>query len=176
MFLDLIFFMLLLTGIIKGYRKGLIIALFSIIAFIAGIATALKFSALASEKLSVQLPSLGKWLPFFSFMLVFIVVIIAINIGAKMLQKVVETLMLGWINRIGGIVFYVLIYCILFSVFLFYGTQMQLINQSYIANSQSYSRLYPLAPMIIDGIGDLIPLFKGAFAQLQDFFKNRPYK
>lgn len=56
MFLDLIFFMLLLTGIIKGYRKGLIIALFSIIAFIAGIAAALKFSAVASEKLAVQLP------------------------------------------------------------------------------------------------------------------------
>ncbi|MGB4884196.1 MAG: CvpA family protein [Ferruginibacter sp.] len=173
MFLDLIFFMLLLTGIIKGYRKGLIIALFSIISFIAGIAAALKFSAVASEKLAVQLPSLGKWLPFFSFMLVFIVVIIAINIGTKMLQTVVETLMLGWLNRIGGIVFYVMIYCILFSVFLFYGTQMHLINQSYIENSQSYSKLYPLAPMIIDGIGEVIPLFKGAFSQLQNFFQKQ---
>lgn len=173
MFLDLLFFILLISGIIKGYRKGLIIALFSVIAFIAGIAAALKFSAVASEKLAEHFTTLGKWLPLFSFLLVFIGVMIAINIIAKMLQNVVETLLLGWINRIGGMVFYVLLYCILFSVFLFYGTQMHIINASLIENSQCYSKLYPLAPTIIDAIGQVIPLFKGTFTQLQEFYQKQ---
>lgn len=175
MFLDLICFFFLLTGIVKGYRKGLIVALFSIIAFIAGIAAAIKFSAVASEKLAPHFSSLGKWLPLFSFLLVFILIVLAVNLLAKLLQTAVETLLLGWINRIGGMVFYVLIYCVFFSVLIFYATQMQLINSSYIENSQSYSILYPLAPGILDALGNVIPFFKGAIIQLQDFFQKQAF-
>jgi hypothetical protein len=52
---------------------------------------------------------------------------------------------------------------------------MQLINSSYIENSQSYSILYPLAPGILDALGNIIPFFKGAIMQLQDFFQKQAF-
>jgi len=51
MLIDLIFALLLVMAIIKGYQKGFIVAFFSIIAFIIGLAAALKLSAVVAEYL-----------------------------------------------------------------------------------------------------------------------------
>ena len=43
--IDIIFAILIVIAIFKGYRKGFIIAIFSVLAFILGLAAALKLSA-----------------------------------------------------------------------------------------------------------------------------------
>ena len=170
MAIDAFFLFLMIFACIKGYQKGLIIALFSIIAFIAGLAAALKLSAIVAAKLSVSTNVSAKWLPVISFVLVFLIVVLLVNLGSKMLQKSVELVMLGWVNRIGGIIFYALLYSIVLSIFLFYAVQLHLIKNDTITASQCYSFIKPLGPGIIDKLGIIIPFFKDMFSQLQHFF------
>lgn len=174
MIIDIVFLLLILLACVKGYSKGLIVALFSIVGFIAGLAAALKLSVYASEKLADTFNASGKWLPFISFLLVFIVVVLLVNLGARLIQKSVEMLMLGWLNRLGGIVLYVLLYSILFSIFLFYAVQLKLLSAETITASQVFPYIQPLGPMVMDSLGKVIPVFKDMFAQLQEFFEKVP--
>ena len=174
MFIDIVFLVLILLACVKGYSKGLIIALFSIVGFIAGLAAALKLSVYASEKLATTFNTSGKWLPFISFLLVFLVVIILVNLGAKLIQKSVEMLMLGWLNRLAGIVLYALLYSIFFSIFLFYAVQLKIISAETISASQVYPYIRPLGPLVMNSLGKVIPVFKDMFAQLEEFFGKVP--
>ncbi|MDB5203236.1 MAG: CvpA family protein [Ferruginibacter sp.] len=170
MLIDASFAILMVLAFIKGFRKGLIIALFSIAGFIIGLAAALKLSAVVAQKLSTSVTASGKWLPLLSFLLVFVAVLILVNLGARLIQKSLEMLMLGWANRVGGILLYALLYCILFSIFLFYAVQLQFLKPDTIAASQVYPYLQPLGPKVIDSLGTVIPFFKNMFADLQSFF------
>jgi membrane protein required for colicin V production len=174
MFIDIVFLLLILLACVKGYTKGLIIALFSIIGFIAGLAAALKLSVYASEKLSTTFNASGKWLPFISFILVFLVVVVLVNLGAKLIQKSVEMLMLGWLNRLGGIILYALLYSILFSIFLFYAVQLKIVSVNTVSASQVYPYIQPLGPWVMESLGKVIPAFKDMFTQLEEFFGKVP--
>jgi len=170
MLIDIIFAIIIVIACWKGFQKGLIVAVFSILAFIIGIAAALKLSSIVAGWLKNSMSISAKWLPFISFLVVFIVVVILVRLGAKLIQKTFETVMLGWANRLGGIVFYAILYIIIFSVFLFYAQQIQLLKPDTIAASQTYSFIQPWGPKVIDGFGKVIPIFKDMFADLETFF------
>ena len=170
MLIDILFAVLLLLACYKGYQKGLIVALFSMIAFIAGLAAALKLSTVVAARLSSSTNVSTKWLPAVSFMLVFLIVVLLVNLSANLLQKTADWAKLGWVNRLGGIVLFVALYCMVFSVFLFFAVQLHLLKSETIATSQCYSIIRPLGPGVIDKLGIIIPFFKDMFNQLQQFF------
>lgn len=82
--------------------------------------------------------------------------------------------MLGWVNRIAGLILYALLYSILFSIFLFYATQLHFIKTETIAASQAYPYLQPLGPKVINSLGTVIPFFKDMFSSLEQFFEKLP--
>src|SRR5689334_14494602 len=125
MIIDAAFIILIILASIKGLRKGLIIAVFSIIAFVAGLAAAMKLSAVVAARLSDSMSPSFKWLPLLSFLIVFLAVALLVRLGGKLIQKSFETLMLGWVNRIGGMLLYIALYTFIFSVFLFYAVQLR---------------------------------------------------
>jgi len=172
MIIDVVFAILMVLAIIKGYSKGVIIALFSLVGFIIGIAAALKLSATVSERFATALHTSSKWLPFISFIVVFIAVVLLVKLGAKILQKTVELVMLGWLNRLGGILFYGLLYTFILSVMLFYAVQLKLVSAPITQASVVYPYLSPLAPKVIDAMGEVLPIFKNLFAQLSSFFQK----
>jgi len=170
MLIDSIFAILLVLACIKGYSKGLIVALFSIIGFIVGLAAAIKLSSFVAEKLSASVNVSAKWLPFISFLLVFVAVILLINLGAKLIEKSVQMVMLGLVNRIGGIILYILLYSILLSIFLFYAIQLKFITTETVKASIIYPYIEFLGPKVINSLGVIVPWFKDMFTELQGFF------
>jgi membrane protein required for colicin V production len=172
MIIDIIFLILCVFAVIKGIRNGLIVGIFSLLAFIIGLAAALKLSVVASGYLADIIPINPKWMPLIAFALVFILFVILVRWVAGLIQKGIELAWLGWANKLGGILFYLIIYILIYSVLLFYFSQMRLINQSTIAESRTYEFIQPWGPRVINGFGKLIPLFKDMFADLQDFFER----
>ncbi|HMK03538.1 MAG TPA: CvpA family protein [Ferruginibacter sp.] len=170
MLIDLVFAVLMVIAIFKGYRKGLIVAVFSIIAFIIGLAAALKLSATVAEYLKESVNISSKWLPFIAFAIVFITVVILVRLGARLIEKGIQLVLLGWLNRIGGIIVYVVLYIIILSIFLFYAEKLHLIQPAAIHSSQTYSFVQPWGPKVIDGFGKVIPIFKDMFTELESFF------
>lgn len=153
----------------KGFSKGLVVAIFSFIGIIIGLAAAMKLSVLLAEYFTSRGVE-GKWVTLVSFVIVMFTVSILVRWLAKMIQKSVEFVMLGWINRLGGIAFYALLYLTLLSVVLFYLTRIGLISDTSIASSVTYPYVQPLGPYLIENIGKVIPVFKGMFNELTDFF------
>src|SRR5678815_1005879 len=119
MIIDIIFVILIVLALLQGYRRGLIVAVFSLVSIIVGLAAAIKLSAVVASHLGDTVKVSDKWLPVISFAIVFIVVVLLIRLGARAIQKLTEALMLGWLNRLGGIILYAVIYICLFSVLLF---------------------------------------------------------
>ena len=172
MLIDLIFAVLMVIACFKGYTRGLIIAVFSIIAFIIGLAAALKLSTVVADRMKDSVSVSAKWLPFISFVVVFFVVVLLVRWGGKLIEKSFQVIMLGWLNRIGGIIFFAALYIIIFSIFLFYAEKLQLIKPSVIQSSVTYNFVQPWGPKVIDGFGNIIPIFKDMFARLEEFFSG----
>jgi membrane protein required for colicin V production len=57
-----------------------------------------------------------------------------------------------------------------YSVILFYAEQVKLVQQETIEKSVTWSYIQPLGPKVINGFASVIPVFKGMFTELQDFF------
>lgn len=170
MIIDIIVVIILILAAIKGFRQGLIVALFSVIAFIVGLAAAIKLSVVVAGYIGQAVNVSDKWLPIISFAVVFLVVVILVRLGAKFIQKSVELAMLGWINRLGGILLYAALYVLIFSILLFYAEQLSLIKPETIKESVTYEYIQPWGPKLMDGLGKIIPVFKGMFEDLEDFF------
>lgn len=170
MIIDIVVAVILILAIIKGYRLGLIVALFSFLAFIIGLAAALKLSAVVADHLGKAIKVSDKWLPIISFAVVFLIVVLLVRLGAKFIQKTVELAMLGWVNRLGGILLYAGLYILIFSVLLFYADQLNFIKQETKTESVTYNYIQPWSPKLMDGLGKIIPIFKGMFQDLEDFF------
>ena len=128
MLIDIIAFVLLLLAVFKGLRKGFIVALFSFLAFFIGLAAALKLSAAMAVYIGGNVSVSQRWLPFLAFLVVFLIVVLLVRLGAKLLQGLVQTMMLGWLNRLGGVLLYALIYFFIYSILLFYATRLNLKN------------------------------------------------
>ncbi len=172
MLIDFTFAALLILAIIKGYQKGLILAIFSIIAFIIGLAAALKLSTAVAVYLKDSISVSAKWMPFIAFALVFLVVVLLVRLGAKLVEKTFQAVLLGWVNRIGGILLYAALYFIILSIFIFYAEKLQLLQPEAIKSSQTYPFIQPWGPKVMNGFGSLIPVFKDMFTELGDFFNS----
>jgi membrane protein required for colicin V production len=170
MILDLVFVVILIFAIVKGYRRGLIVGIFSFVAIIIGLAAAIKLSAVVADYIGKTVKISDQWLPLISFAVVFFIVVLLVRLGANAIQKTVETIMLGWVNRIGGIIFYMAIYITVFSVLLFYADQIKIIQPGTKEKSVTYSYVQPWGLKAINGIGSAVPAFKNMFADLEEFF------
>ncbi|HEV7782039.1 MAG TPA: CvpA family protein [Chitinophagaceae bacterium] len=172
MVLDLVFAIVLILAILKGYQRGLIVGLFSLVAVIIGLAAAIKLSAVVAGYIGKAVKVSEEWLPLISFAVVFLVVILLIRLGAKAIESAVEVALMGWVNKLGGIILYVAIYTIVFSVLLFYAEQMKLVQPEAIRKSLTYSYVQPWGPKAINAFGAVIPLFKDMFEDLEHFFDS----
>jgi len=170
MFIDVLCLLLLVIAFFKGLRNGLIIAIFSFLAFIIGLAAALKLSAVAAAYIGANTNIGQRWIPFLAFFAVFLIVVLLVRLGAKALEGVIQMAMLGWANKIGGVFFYAFLYLFIFSIIVFYADQLNLVKDETLAASVAYPFIKPIGPKLIDTVGFIVPVFKNMFSELQFFF------
>lgn len=170
MLIDIVFIVLMVMALVKGYRKGAIIAVFSLVALVAGLAAAIKLSVVTAAWMKDSLNIGAKWLPVIAFAVVFVAVLLLVRLAAGMLEKTAELVMLGWANKLAGILLYIALYTVMLSVLLFYAEKVELIASGTIAASKVYGYIQPWGPKAMNAIGELIPVFKDMFIQLEDFF------
>jgi membrane protein required for colicin V production len=176
MFIDIIVFVLLAIAIFKGLRKGLIVGIFSFLSIIIGLAAAIKLSAVAAAYLGDSVNISQRWLPVIAFGVVFIVVVLLVRLGAKALESITRIAMLGWLNGLGGVILFSLIYLFIFSIILFYANSLNLLSREAAQQSIAFPYLQPLGPKIINGLGSVLPFFKNMFVELSSFFENLSHK
>ncbi|MHC1706487.1 MAG: CvpA family protein [Bacteroidales bacterium] len=118
-YIDLILGIPLAWAIYRGFKKGLILELAMLIGLIVGLYAGLHFSKVAAEMISSNFHIQGEWLPVVSFIVVFILVLLGVYIMGKLMEKTVEALMMGILNKVGGAIFSVLKMALILSFILF---------------------------------------------------------
>lgn len=172
MVIDMITLGVLIWAVIKGISRGLLMAVFSLIALVLGIAAALKLSAVTANWLDGTIHISAKWLPLIAFLLVFVLVVFVVNKTGLLLEKTMEWAFMGWINKAGGILLYSILYLLFWSVLLFYLGKMNIISQKQIDKSVTYSIIAPWGPAVMEWLANLVPGFKDVFEDIGKFFER----
>lgn len=174
MIIDVILVFLMILAVIKGYRNGFVVAIFSFLGIFIGLAAALKLSTLVAGWLKDSTNIAAAWLPFLSFILIMIAVILLVRLGALFIQTAMEAVLMGWINKLSGVVLYAALYLTLFSVVLFYAEKIHWIKPDTFTASHTFRYIQPWGPKAIEWFGAIIPWFKGMFEELSQFFEKLP--
>ena len=101
--MDVVFIVPLIWAGFRGFKKGLIIEVSALIAFGLGIWGGIHFSDFVAELLADSIES--KYVPLVSFAITFILIVAAIFVLGKMLEKAVNLVQLKLVNKATGAVF-----------------------------------------------------------------------
>ncbi|WP_295127268.1 CvpA family protein [uncultured Chitinophaga sp.] len=172
MAIDIIFAIILVFAIYRGFTRGLIVAVFSFVACMIGMAAALKLSSTLSVYLQEHANIHTRWLPVISFVLLFVGVVLLIRLGANLLEKMVELVLLGWVNKLGGILLYTTIFIIIYSVMLWIANQLYWLSPETKLQSVVYPYIEGIGPWVVEHIGRVLPFFRGIFSDLEAFFET----
>lgn len=143
--LDYILFIPLLYALYRGFTKGLIIELASLLALILGIYGALHFSSFTFEFLSDHFEIKTVYLQLVSYGLTFLIIAVFISFTGKILTMLIRLVALGFINRIMGAIFggikALLILSVFISFFDRFNKQFGMVNEDILISSLIYNSI-----------------------------------
>jgi membrane protein required for colicin V production len=153
---DVIILIILLYGLIKGFIKGFIIEVAGIIALILGVTGSFKFARILEVSLNSYVDWSPKTIQIASFIILFIIIIYAVSLLAKMITKTLKIIALGIINRIFGGIFGLLKWCVILSSFVLVSQEINeiitLIPDKTLKDSVSYNLLDKLGGFLFDWV------------------------
>lgn len=158
-YFDIIIIIPLIWGAYKGFKKGIIIEIASFIALGLGIWGGIKFSSISAEYLSKIFDIASNLMPLISFAVTFIGIVIVVFTLAKMLQKIVSMVALGFVNKAAGALFGMLKFGLIMSVIINFSNllndQVEFIEPEMKNSSILYEPVGKIAQLIIPGLKDI---------------------
>ena len=141
--LDYILVIPLLYGLYRGFTKGLILELASLLALTLGIYGALHFSSFVFEFLSSYFEIKTVYLQGTSYAFTFLIIVMLISFTGKILTMLIKLVALGFINRIMGAIFggikVLLILSVFISFFDRFNKQFEMVNEEILSSSFMYN-------------------------------------
>jgi len=152
-FLDIILIIPIIWLAYKGFKKGLIIELTSLLALILGVYLAYYFSDYAADFLRDMFNVGEKYMSIISFALTFIVVVVAVFAIGKMLEKFIDIILLGFINKLAGSFFGILKAVFILSIIIYiingFDHNQNIISNKLRDNSLLYNPISSVAEIIL---------------------------
>ena len=153
---DVIVLIILLYGLMMGLIKGFIIEVAGIIALILGVTGSFKFARILEVSLNSYVDWSPKTIQIASFIILFMIIIYAVSLLAKMITKTLKIIALGMINRIFGGIFGLLKWCVILSSFVLVSQEINeiitLIPDKTLKDSVSYNLLDKLGGFLFDWV------------------------
>lgn len=171
-YIDFIIIILLVFGLARGFINGFIKELASLLALILGIWGAIKFSAFTAGRLYDYFDMTGQYVGIIAFMITFVIIVIIIHFIGLLVDKFVETISLGFLNSLLGLVFGVfktaLILSVIFVILNAIDAKHHFLPEEKIEQSKFYNPIADIAPVLFPVIGE------GNFDKSFDRFKKKP--
>lgn len=157
-FLDYILLVIVTIFAILGYRKGIIVSLVTIGALILGIYAAVNFSNYLDATLMEHLKPSRKWLPFLSFTITFLLVLVGMLLIGKLMEKLIDVVGLGFVNRLFGSILGIVKGIILASILFFIAVTIdhkgKWLTAEHKNKSFFYNQLARVFPVMIGWMGE----------------------
>jgi membrane protein required for colicin V production len=171
-YIDIIILIVLGISMVSGFINGLVKEVTTLAALILGIWGAIRFSSFTSEKLYDYFDMTGKYIGIISFIITFAAIAIIIHLIGIFVDKLMEAVSLGFINKLLGIVFgllkSVLIMSVIFAVLNAIDVRRPFLPKKKIEESMLYNPISDIAPAIFPIIGE------GGFYQSFERLNKKP--
>lgn len=171
--LDIILLIPLIWGAYRGFRKGFLLEVIAILAFILAIIGGFKLLHLGMDLLSEHFNIAGKLLPYIAFIVIFILIILMINLLGKLLKKVVDLTLLGPIDSMAGAVLSVLKWAFGLSVIFWLSSSFGLdLPEEWTVDSVLYPYLLSFAPKAAGYFAAVVPFAHDLFDMIKGMLQN----
>ena len=153
---DYVLLLPLLYGLYRGFTKGLIVELASLLALTLGIYGALHFSSFTFELLSDYVQIKTGYLQLVSYGLTFLIIVILVFFTGKILTMLIKLVALGLINRIMGAIFGGIKVFLILSVFILFfdrfNEEFEIVEDEVLDTSLMYSQIRIQAKQIYPSV------------------------
>ena len=158
--IDIILAICFVPAIIRGISKGFLEQAAALIALFLSVWMAFRFSSVAAEWLRPRIELQETLLNVIAFILVLAVVSVATVLLGKLLSKLVKVVMLGWLDKLLGILFALLCTAVILGVLIVsfdaLNTRFQMVSPERLDSTVLYSSLRSAAWFLFPYLKELI--------------------
>lgn len=167
---DIFIYIVIIYCVFKGYKTGLVKQLATLTGLVAGAILSGQISSLLLPLLQSKLQSSDYILAPLSYILAFILIMLAFYLLGTLIQGIVEAAKMGTLNRLAGIALcltkWILAVSIIVNLIAQIDSGHHIISHDTISRSRTYEYVQPFAPQIV-------PFLKFEFDQEQLSGKDR---
>ncbi len=150
--LDIIFLIPLLFALYRGFSRGLVHMIASLLALILGILGAIQLRPVFAAMLDSLFDIAPQYLNVIAFAVAFVIIVLVVHLVAFLVDKLVKAVALNFVNRLLGMAFGVLVTSFVISMILWpineINEEKELIKPERIEGSLLYKPLSSFAPAV----------------------------
>jgi len=158
MYLDIFIAIPIAWGMFRGFRRGFIIELCTLMALILGVYGAATFGDMAGQYLESEFNTDPRLSLVLAFTIIFIIIVVAVFIFGRVLEKVIKMVALGLINKLVGMLFGGLKFALIVSSFFFiingFPLLEKLVSPELKKDSYLYEPVSQIAPKLFPILKD----------------------
>lgn len=162
--LDIILLVCFVPAIFQGIRKGFIAQAVSIISIVLGIWASARFANIVSSWIAQYITASEQVLKVVAFALILVLVFLVLAAFGKMLEGMFKLVMLGWLNKLLGVIFALLktglIVGLVIIAFSSLNDNFRFVQESVLNESVLYPPLKKLAFEVFPYLKDMLTLVK----------------
>lgn len=167
-YLDIFFLVVFVIGAIKGYMRGLIVEIFSFVAFFVGLFVAIELTIPVAN----QFFSSSDYFQAMSiavFIVLFLIAVLLINLAAKAVKKVIDLTFLGFFDNVIGALAGAFKWAFIISVFFWVFDSIGIRFPDHLASSSViYPYIESLGPKTFELIGNMLPFIEDMIDSLKN--------
>ncbi len=171
--LDIVILVPILFGAYRGYQKGFVLEIIAIISFILAIIGGFKLMHWGMDMLDQYFDINGELLPYISFLVIFIGIILLVNLLGKGMKKIIDLTLLGTVDNFAGAVLSIIKWVFGLSILLWLTTSFGIApSEEWIDGSFFYPFLLAFAPMVVEYTTSIMPFAHELFDQIQQMLSG----
>ncbi|MFT5884844.1 MAG: membrane protein required for colicin V production [Arcticibacterium sp.] len=169
--IDILLLIPVIMGAYTGYKRGVLVEIIGILAFVLAIFLGFRFLGLSMDFVSEFIgESLGgRMLPYLSFLLIFFPSIYAINKIGWIFRKALRITFLGMFDGLAGAALGAVQWFFGLSVLIWIGSAIGVgIPDRFLVDSEVYPFLESFAPIVVDKVSGYLPSMGEVFDKFNE--------
>ncbi|UII27876.1 CvpA family protein [Fulvivirga maritima] len=173
--IDIVLLGFILFGAYKGYSKGFLLEIITVLAFVLAVIGGLKLLHEGMSFLESNFNLSGELLPYISFVLIFILIVFLVHMLGKGLKKILDLTLLGSLDNLAGAVLGILKWTFGLSVILWLSTSFGLeLPDKWMVNSVVYPYVLIFAPTMVEYCSVIVPFAHDLFDTIKEMLEGDP--
>ena len=162
--IDIVILCCFLPALFFGIKNGLVRQLVAVAVIYFGITLSLRFAVPVGSWVVEHVHLNDFWAKAVSFILIFFVVAIVLSLLGKLVEKIIQISLLGWLNKLLGVVASLFLFALAVSALVYLVDSANNLLEFIPKEKLEESRFYP---MLLDFSKEIFPRFKELFQSVQ---------